>query len=81
MPCTVASLGPGSVHPDWPPLQTAAAQKLLSTVTDGSAPPSVLRQLTRLMGFVRRREAGRLAQALEDLSAAPLTPGLLVQMA
>ena len=74
-------LAPGSVHPDWPTLPTAALQKLLSNVIDGSAPPSVLRQLTRLMGLVQRKEAGRLAQALEDLCAAPLAPGLLVQMA
>ncbi|XP_056446694.1 glutamate-rich protein 1 [Gadus chalcogrammus] len=67
-------LSDGSVHPDWPTLPTAALQKLLSNVIDGSAPPSVLRQLTRLMGLVQRKEAGRLAQALEDLCAAPLAP-------
>ncbi|CAL8299421.1 unnamed protein product [Boreogadus saida] len=67
-------LSDGSVHPDWPTLPTAALQKLLSNVIDGSAPPSVLRQLTRLMGLVQRKEAGGLAQALEDLCTAPLAP-------
>ncbi|CAL8285862.1 unnamed protein product [Lota lota] len=67
-------LSDGSVHPDWPALPTATVQKLLSNVIDGSAPPSVLKQLTHLMGLVQRKEAGRLAQALENVSTAPLAP-------
>lgn len=80
MPCTVLSLShfppspPGSVHPELP---TGAVQKLLSSImVDGGAPPSVLKRLTHLMGLVQRKEAGRLALALEDLhrSPSPLPP-------
>ncbi|KAK0139940.1 hypothetical protein N1851_023140 [Merluccius polli] len=68
-------LSDSSVHPDRPSLPTAAVQKLLSNVVDGSASPSVLKQLTHLMGLVQRKEAGKLAQALEDIhSTSPLPP-------
>ncbi|KAJ3612883.1 hypothetical protein NHX12_019140 [Muraenolepis orangiensis] len=60
-------LSDGSVHPDRPPLPTSAVQKLLSDVADGGAPPSILKQLARLMRLVQRKEASRLARALEDL--------------
>ncbi|KAG7275780.1 hypothetical protein CRUP_005694 [Coryphaenoides rupestris] len=68
-------LSDGSVHPELP---TAAVQKLLSSIVDGGAPPSVLKRLTHLMGLVQRKEAGRLARALEDLhhGTSPLPPGI-----
>ncbi|KAM4624746.1 uncharacterized protein erich1 isoform 2-T2 [Polymixia lowei] len=56
-----------SVKPDRPPLLSVAVENLLSSMSNGSAPPTVLGQLHNLKALVQRKEPDRLAKALEEL--------------